>query len=73
MADEYSSYFKGKIMRHIAENSDNPDCDGFRPDTTISRLKPLHAGWMINAIATLGESRDVIKRGWFRTGIRTSE
>ena len=60
-------------MRHIAENGDNPDCDGLRLDTTISRPKPLRAGLMINAIATVEDNRDVIKSGWLRTGIRTSQ
>ena len=60
-------------MRHIAENGDNLDCDGLRLDTTISRPKPLRAGLMINAIATVEDNRDVIKSGWLRTGIRTSQ
>ena len=60
-------------MRHIAENGDNPDCDGLRLDTTISRPKPLRAGLMINAIATLEDNWDVSKCRWLRTGIRKSQ
>ena len=72
MANEYSSHCKTEILRHIADNGGSTDCNGFRPDTTISRLKPLHAQWIKKAISNLEDDRETIKLGWRRTGIRTS-
>ena len=69
MADAYSSYYRGEILRHIADNGDDA-CDGFRPNTTISRLKPIHARWMMKAIEQLSIAKETIKLGWRKAGIR---
>ena len=71
MADEYSSYVKSEILRFIADNGGDPAvCEGFRPDTTISRLKPIHAGWMVKAVEQLSADKETVKIGWRRTGLR---
>ena len=66
-----SSYYQGKNFRHIADNGGNPNCDGFRPDTTISRLKPLHARWMVEAFKDLQTTKETVKLGWRKSGLRT--
>ena len=71
MANEFSSYYQGEIFRHIADNGGNPNCDGFRPDTTISRLKPLHARWMVKAFKDLQTTKETVKLGWRKSGLRT--
>ena len=69
MADAHSSYCRGEILRHIANNGYDVS-DECRPNTAISRLEPIHARWMMKAIEQLSVAKETIKLGWRKAGIR---
>ena len=70
MANEFSSYVNYELLRHMA---DPAACEGFRLDTTISRLKSLQAKWVMRAVEQLSVDKEAIKLGWRRTGLRTRQ
>ncbi|KAI8516327.1 hypothetical protein Bbelb_049080 [Branchiostoma belcheri] len=40
---------------------------------TLSKLKPIHANWVLGAMDSIANNVDAIARGWDRTGIRGAD
>ncbi|CAH1248535.1 TIGD4 [Branchiostoma lanceolatum] len=68
LTKSFMTYYAGSIAKEIAE-----DClDNDKVNLRLSKMKPLHAHWLLSAMDRLSPERELIMRGWERTGIKAA-
>ncbi|CAH1248530.1 TIGD6 [Branchiostoma lanceolatum] len=68
LTKSFMTYYVGSIAKEIAE-----DClDNAKVDLRLSKMKPLHARWLLSAMDKLSPERELIMRDWERTGIKAA-
>ncbi|CAH1248542.1 Hypp8223 [Branchiostoma lanceolatum] len=68
LTKSFMTYYADSIAKEIAE-----DClDNAKVDLRLSKMKPLHARWLLSAMDKLSHERELIMRGLERTGINAA-
>jgi len=68
MKSSFMTYYAESVAKEIEQNT----IDDAKVDLRLSTLKPLHANWLLGAMDRLGGKKDLILRGWQRTGIQAA-
>ncbi|KAI8493908.1 hypothetical protein Bbelb_282550 [Branchiostoma belcheri] len=73
--DVLKKELKQRFVQHYADKfttelQDGRDLASISVDMTLSKLKPIHANWVLGAMDSIANNVDAIARGWDRTGIR---
>ncbi|CAH1248540.1 Hypp8221 [Branchiostoma lanceolatum] len=68
LTKSFMTYYADSIAKEIVE-----DClDNAKVDLRLSKMKALHARWLLSAMDRLSPERELIMRGWERTGIKAT-
>ena len=71
LKNSFTDWYADRVQKAIEDNSDNIQAavDSLQPDLRLSVLKPLHARWMMDALAELTVNRQLVFQGWEASGI----
>ncbi|KAI8516450.1 hypothetical protein Bbelb_050310 [Branchiostoma belcheri] len=67
LKQRFVQYYADKFTTEL---QDGRDLASISVDMTLSKLKPIHANWVLGAMDSIANNVDAIARGWDRTGIR---
>ncbi|XP_019635712.1 PREDICTED: uncharacterized protein LOC109478537 [Branchiostoma belcheri] len=67
LKQRFVQYYADKFTTELQEGR---DLASISVDMTLSKLKPIHANWVLGAMDSIANNVDAIARGWDRTGIR---
>lgn len=60
-------WYSSEVVKQLSECSNITSVD---IDMKLSRMKPLHAYWLVQSISKLENDRATLKRGWSQAGIQ---
>ena len=74
LKDQFMDWYAGQVSEAMKHHPDHiyAAVAAVRPDLRLSVIKPLHAGWVIDAFAAVQGRPEVIKCGWQQAGITTA-
>ncbi|CAH1248589.1 POGZ [Branchiostoma lanceolatum] len=67
LTQSFTDFYAQKVAKALEEGLPIEDV---KVDLRLSVMKPLHASWLLGAIDRVAAKRNVVARGWDRTGIR---
>jgi hypothetical protein len=67
----FQQWYAEKVSDLVSREGEDADIGQLDADITrLSSLKPIHAGWIVEAWNALASNRDAILTGWTKSGIK---